>query len=254
MNDDGGDPCISIKNVSVAYHTEVVLDDISLDIEHKDFLAIIGPNGGGKTTLVKVLIGMLEPIAGTVSVLGTSPKRSRTKIGYVPQTAHYATGFPITAYEVVLMGRSGRRGLFHRFTKEDVKAAHEALGRVGMLAHRDRPFDHLSGGQRQRVIIARALANEPELLLLDEPNVGVDPAAKSELYTLLHELNESMTIVLVTHDLTAVSSHVKTIACINKRLYSHGGKEIPRETIAEMYHCPVELIAHGVPHRVLEEH
>lgn len=252
MND--AEAVVALRNISVAYDDEVVLEDVSLDVCRYDFMGIIGPNGGGKTTLLNVMTGMLHPQKGSVKVFGQHPAHVRTRIGYVPQTSHYAMGIPVTVIDVVLMGRYGKRGLLRRFGKDDVAAADEALHRVGMERYRNRTFDHLSGGQRQRVIIARALATNPDLLLLDEPNVGVDSDAKAELFELLHMLNKTMTIVIVTHDLTAVSAHIDKIACVNKRLYYHGDKEIRKETIEELYHCPVELIAHGVPHRVLEEH
>ncbi len=248
------EPIVSMRNISVAYDEEIVLENVSLDVHKRDFLGIIGPNGGGKTTLLNVMIGTLHPQKGTVTVFGDAPEHVRTRIGYVPQISHYAMGIPVTVLDVVLMGRYGKKGLLRRFGKDDTAAAEEALRRVGMERYRDRAFDHLSGGQRQRVIIARALVTSPELLLLDEPNVGVDSDAKTELFELLHRLNETMTIVIVTHDLTAVSAYIGKIACINKTLHYHGDKEIQKETIEQLYHCPVELIAHGVPHRVLEEH
>jgi len=247
-------PVVELRNISFAYDEEVVLNNVSLDVCRHDFMGIIGPNGGGKTTLLNIMIGSIRPQEGTVRVFGKEPEHVRTRIGYVPQTSHYAMGIPVTVFDVVLMGRYGKRGLLRRFNREDEAAAEEALGRVGMERYRNRAFDHLSGGQRQRVIIARALVTNPELLLLDEPNVGVDSDAKTELFELLHHLNKTMTIVIVTHDLTAVSAHIGKIACVNKTLYYHGDKEIKKETIEQLYHCPVELIAHGVPHRVLEEH
>ncbi len=254
MTHEQMEPVVSLRNVSLAYNEDVVLEDVSLDVHKLDFMGIIGPNGGGKTTLLKVMIGTLRPQKGKVEIFGGPPAHARTRIGYVPQTSHYAMGIPVTAFDVVLMGRYGKKGLFRRFDKDDATAADEALRRVSMDQHQNKAFDHLSGGQRQRVIIARALVNNPELLLLDEPNVGVDSAAKTELFELLHLLNKTMTIVIVTHDLTAISTYVSKIACINKTLHYHGDKEIKKETIDQLYHCPVELIAHGVPHRVLEEH
>lgn len=245
---------VSIEAVSVHLDERVVLEDVSLEILEGDFLGIIGPNGGGKTTLLKVILGLIKPSQGQVRVFGKKPAAARKWIGYLPQKSLFDQNFPITALETVMMGRYGKRGLLMRYTPEDYEAALSALAMVKMSLHANRMIGDLSGGQQQRVFLARALVSMPELLLLDEPSSGIDAAHLEEFYDLLGMLNEKMTIVMVSHDITAVSKYVKKIGCVNQRLYYHGSKELSAEDIEEAYRCPVELIAHGVPHRVLRTH
>ncbi|RZN49960.1 ABC transporter ATP-binding protein [archaeon] len=245
---------VDIRNVWVSYGEHIVLKDITLCVEENDFLGIIGPNGGGKTTLLKTITGEISPLRGSVRIFGNHPRKEKRHIGYVPQYSHHIEGFPATVFEVARMGRYANKGLLRQFDEDDAEATMQALERVGMARYSDTQISKLSGGQRQRVFIARALVNEPSLLLLDEPNVGIDSTMQREFYSLLHDLNDSLTILFVTHDLSVVSRHVKNIACVNKTLYYHGNKEIKREDLERVYNCPIELIAHGVPHRVLEEH
>ena len=245
---------VRLEDVWTYYDGVPVLEEINLSIEQDDFLGIIGPNGGGKTTLLKVILGLVKPRRGEVSVLGSTPERGRKSIGYVPQYNLFDRDFPVSVWDVVLMGRQGQTGLFRRYSEEDKRLAVQALQRVEMFGFKDRQMGRLSGGEQQRVFIARALVAEPKLLLLDEPTASVDATMRAEFYELLKELNKSMTIVLVSHDMSAVSIYVETIACLNRRLYYHGSKEIPTEDIEATYGCPVAMIAHGVPHRVLQEH
>jgi zinc transport system ATP-binding protein len=245
---------VEIKGVNVYYDSIKVLEDIDLTVREKDFLGIIGPNGGGKSTLLKVMMGLIKPNTGDVKVFGNTPKKSRRYIGYVPQYSHFDMNFPISVWEVVLTGRLAHAGLFKRYNEEDKKAAVEALEKVDMLKYRERQIGNLSGGQRQRVFIARALVSRPKLLLLDEPTKGIDPVMQAGLYELLKELNSEMAVVMVSHDISAVSVHVNKIACLNKKLHYHDSKELSAHDLEATYQCPVELIAHGVPHRVLKEH
>jgi len=232
-----------------------VLEAINLSIESNDFLGIIGPNGGGKTTLLKVIMGLIKPSRGRVTVLGMSPERGRKYIGYISQVNLFDHDFPISVFEVVLMGRYNKSGLFQRYSEEDRKAAIKALKTVEMLDYKDRQVGKLSGGEQQRVFIARALVTNPELLLLDEPTASIDTNMQAEFYELLDKLKESMAIVLVSHDISAVSIYVNKIACLNRQLFYHGSKEVSAEELEKAYHCPIQLIAHGtVPHRVLREH
>lgn len=244
-------PAIELRGVTAGYRRDrPVIDDIDLAVERNDFLAVIGPNGGGKTTLLKVMLGLLLPWEGTVSVMGRPPASSRGCIGYVPQVLPEET-FPITVMDVVLMGRLKNARRPGRFGPADREAAAGNLERldVGDLAGAD--MNSLSGGQKQRVLIARALAGEPLILLLDEPVASVDHETQESFFNLLADLNRTMTVVLVTHDVGAVSSHVKNIACINRLLVSHG-ETISSESVARAYGCPFDLISHGgVPHRVL---
>ena len=246
---------VKLENVWVYNDGILVLEAINLSIESNDFLGIIGPNGGGKTTLLKVILGLVKPNRGKITVLGMPPERGRKYIGYISQFNLFDHDFPISVFEVVLMGRYNKSGLFHRYSEEDRKATTEALKTVEMLGYKDRQVGKLSGGEQQRVFIARALVTNPQLLLLDEPTASIDPNMQAEFYELLDKLKEEMAIVLVSHDISAVSIYVNEIACLNHQLFYHGSKEVSAEELEKAYRCPVQLIAHGtVPHRVLKEH
>jgi len=246
---------VTLEDVWVHYNGTPVLEGVSLSVEANDFLGVIGPNGGGKTTLLKVVLGLVAPSHGRVLVLGKPPERSRNRIGYVPQYNLFDREFPISVWEVVLMGRYGRTGLMKRYDNVDREHAREALQKVGMLEQGDRQIGSLSGGEQQRVFIARALVSEPGLLLLDEPTASVDSTMQTEFYELLEQLKQKMAIVLVSHDIGTVSIFVNKIACLNRQLFYHGSTEISAEVLEATYKCPVQMIAHGaVPHRVLKEH
>ena len=248
-------PLVKIKDLYAGYNHETVLFDIDLTIEKGDFIGLIGPNGGGKTTLLKVMLGLIKPQRGTVQVMGDSPERGRSHIGYVPQLAEYDATFPISVRDVVRMGRLSNQRLFKPYSKEDDVIVSERLAWVDMLEHQDRALRELSGGQRQRVYIARALTTDPKLLVLDEPTISVDIEASALIYDLLYRINQGgVTVFLVTHDLNVISSYVKTIGCLNRRLHYHGEKQVTDEMLRATYGCPVDLIAHGLPHRVLAEH
>ncbi|MFX0194989.1 MAG: metal ABC transporter ATP-binding protein [Candidatus Hodarchaeota archaeon] len=245
---------IRLIDVWVYYGEIPTLEAITLSVKQQDFLGIIGPNGGGKTTLLKVLLGLVKPSRGTITVLGGPPEQTRKYVGYVPQYTLFDPEFPISAWDVVLMGRLGRTCRFRRYTKEDRRITRHMLQFVEMEEFRDHPLAKLSGGQKQRVLIARALVTEPKLLLLDEPTANIDPEMQTHIYDLLHELNEKIPIILVSHDIGALSEHVNKIACLNQRLFYHNSKELTEEMLQGAYSCAVQLIAHGIPHRVLKEH
>jgi len=253
-------PIVEINNVDFAYNRERILQDVNLDIRQGDFIAMIGPNGGGKTTLLKLILGLLKPEKGTIHVMGKSALKAAPGIGYVPQNVHINSSFPITALDVVLMGKLDPKRRWTRNSAADRREAIAALDRLQMAAHAENRISTLSGGQRQRVFIARALVTRPELLLLDEPTAGIDTKGQAEFFTLLKELNREITILVVSHDLLAISRHVKSVACVNRRLHYHNQAEITGEMLETMYSCtveevcPVELVAHGLPHRVLKEH
>ena len=243
-----------LDNVSVRYGSVTALENVNFRLLPLDFVSVIGPNGGGKTTFLKVLLGLLSPQKGTVRVLGKDPAVSRQAIGYVPQQVSIDKQFPISVWDVTLMGRLGKERLPKKYSDEDREFAADALQKVKLYDLRDRQIGKLSGGQQQRVLIARALVTNPELLLLDEPTASVDSEIKQDIYELLVELNEKLTIVMVSHDIGVVSSYTKTIACLNRTLVYHDEKDITPEMLATTYQCPVDLIAHGVPHRVLATH
>ncbi|MCG6909414.1 MAG: ABC transporter ATP-binding protein [Deltaproteobacteria bacterium] len=252
-------PIVEIKDLDFAYNGDLVLQDVNLSIRQPDFMAVIGPNGGGKTTLLKLILGLLKPDRGTVSVDGMHPRKAAARIGYVPQDFQINATFPITALDVVLMGTldpMNRRPL----QSANRRKALEALDQMEMAAYADRKIGLLSGGQRQRVFIARALVTRPKLLLLDEPTTSIDTRGQADFYRLLSELNREITIMIVSHDLLVVSRYVKSVACVNKRLHHHNQPEITGDMLETMYPCtveevcPVELVAHGLPHRVLMDH
>ena len=251
---------IEIKDLDFAYNGEAVLKDVNLTIWQKDFVAIIGPNGAGKTTLLKLVLGLLTPAKGTVRVDGKSPQEASPCIGYVPQDVHTNRSFPITAIDVVLMGKLDPKKRLSRRSVANRSDALAALERMEMATYADRKIGLLSGGQRQRVFIARALVARPKLLLLDEPTASIDTKGQADFYRLLKELNQDITVLVVSHDLLVISRYVKSVACVNKKLHYHDQAEITGEMMEAMYPCtvedvcPVELVAHGLPHRVLAEH
>ncbi len=251
---------IELKSLDFAYNGEVVLEDVNLSARQKDFVAIIGPNRGGKTTLLKLILGLLTPAKGTVRVDGKSPQEASPCIGYVPQDVHMNRSFPITATDVVLMGKLDPKKRLSRRSAVNRREAMAALERMEMAAHADRKIGMLSGGQRQRVFIARALITKPKLLILDEPTASIDTKGQADFYRLLKELNQDITVLVVSHDLLVVSRYVKSVACVNKKLHYHDQAEITGEMLETMYTCtvedvcPVELVAHGLPHRVLTDH
>ena len=251
---------IEIKSLDFAYNGEAVLKDVNLTVRQKDFIAIIGPNGGGKTTLLKLMLGLLSPVKGTVHVDGKLPQEASHCIGYVPQNVHLNQSFPITAIDVVLMGKLDPQKRSSRRSATNRRDALEALERMEMAAYADKKIGTLSGGQRQRVFIARALVAKPKLLLLDEPTASIDTKGQADFYRFLRELNQDITVLVVSHDLLVVSRYVKSVACVNKKLHYHDHAEITGEMLETMYACtveevcPVELVAHGLPHRVLMDH
>ena len=204
----------------------------------------ISPNGGGKTTLIKLALGLLTPAQGSIRVLGTRPDLARSRIGYVPQAMDFDRDLPISVLDLVLMGRLSRRSLIGRYRPEDKDAAWRALESVEVADLAHRPLSDLSGGQRQRVFIARALATEPEILMLDEPTASVDSQAERDIYELLRELNRQMTIILVTHDLGFISSYVNKVACVNREVALHPTEDITGETILMTYNRSVNMIQH----------
>lgn len=247
-------PVLSIRNLSAGYEQETILQDVNLEVYNGDFIGLIGPNGGGKSTLLKVILGLLPAQSGQVTILGQDVRHGRHTIGYVPQFVESDRAFPISVWDTVRMGLLTGWNLFHRLSNQEKGQIEAALAEVGMLNLRQSAMGELSGGQRQRVFIARALVANPKILLLDEPTASVDPNVTKDIYELLSQLNQKMAIVLVSHDMMAVSSFTKTIACLNRKLVYHNSKELSAEMLNSVYGCPVDLIAHGIPHRVLAAH
>ena len=242
---------VELRDVSFAFGGMPVLRHVDFELVEGDFVGIIGPNAGGKTTLLRLILGLLEPDSGSVRVFGEPPKAARGSIGYVPQYASFDRFFPIRVHRAVAMGALGRTGL----PGSDVDAAvARALERVELVGVADRQIGQLSGGQLQRVLIARALVADPRLLLLDEPTASVDTRIGRSVHELLEDLARDITVVLVSHDIGVISRHVRTIACLNVEMHYHRSKELTPDMVEAAYGCPVDLLAHGHPHRVLEHH
>ena len=238
------DKVISIEGVSFAYDHRPVLSDINLTVEPKDYMAVVGPNGGGKTTLLRLILGSLKAERGKVRVFGLPPAKARHMVGYVPQHGVFDPDFPVSALEVVLMGRLERRAFFPRYKREDYAAVQEAMGLLGVDNLGEYRYGDLSGGQKQRVLIARALVAKPKLLILDEPTASVDSRVEQDVYELLSRLNEEITILIVSHDLGFVSAYVNKVACLNQWLAVHKTEEITSEVLAGLYRSSVEMIQH----------
>ena len=245
---------IEIEDLWFSIEGRVILKDINLKIRKGDFLGIIGPNGGGKTTLLKIMLGLLKPQRGTIRILGDNPQKVSHRLGYVPQDTDFNRRFPISVMEMVLMGRMFHSRLGRRYKRDDRLKVEKILKQTGIWNLRDMPLGKLSGGQRQRAFIARALVSDPEILFLDEPTSHTDLDFEIGLYEILNEFNKRMTIVIITHDIGVISSYVKSVACLNRELIYHSHKEITKEMMEMAYRCPVELVAHGIPHRVLKSH
>jgi len=237
-------PVIELDHVHFAFDGNLVLEDITLSVKEGDFLGVVGPNGSGKTTLLKIILGLLDPVRGKVRVFGQSPERSRHHVGYVPQHAELDASFPISVMDVVLIGRLGHAPLLGRYRKSDRDAAEKAMKEAEILELADRRFGTLSGGQKQRVLLARALVGNPELLLLDEPTASVDGSVEQDIYHLFKKLNETVTIVLVSHDIGFISAYVNKVACVNKRLVCNPAEHVTGDVIEACYSGPVRILQH----------
>ena len=247
-------PVIEVADLWFSYNGVPVLENVEMTVNAGDFLAVIGPNGGGKSTFLKLLLGLLEPNRGRIRVFGLPPKKAAPRIGYVPQDTGVNRSVPVSVMHVVLMGRMKGGGGWSRFSKEDQAVAEEALERVDMLKYSRRRMNELSGGQRQRVLVARAMVSSPEMLFLDEPTSSVDTKGQTEFYEFLRELNKTVTILVVSHDIMVLSGYIKSVACVSRNVHFHDRPEVTGQMLKEAYQCPVELIAHGLPHRVLPLH
>jgi zinc transport system ATP-binding protein len=236
-------PAIECEQVSFSYGELPILTNVSFTVQRLDAVALVGPNGGGKSTLLKLILGLITPQSGTIKVLGVTPHQARQKIGYMPQHLQYDPSFPVSVMDVVLMGRAGSTGL-GRYSAEDRRIALQAMAELAVDGLAPRPFNSLSGGQRQRILIARALACEPEILLLDEPTANVDPGVELQFFEILKRLANRVTVLTVSHDLGFVSQMVSRVFCVNRQVKIHPTSELTGEIIHEMYGGDVRMVRH----------
>ena len=242
-------PIIEIKNLSAGYDGRNVLHDINLTVYKQDFLGIIGPNGGGKTTLMKCILGLLKPTGGEIIF------HCKPSLGYLPQYNNIDRKFPISVEEVILSGLSVQKSLTARFTPEEKEKSRQVIARMGLEGLEHRAIGQLSGGQLQRALLGRAIISDPSVLILDEPNTYIDKRFEARLYELLTEINKECAIILVSHDIGTVLQQVKSIACVNETLDYHPDTGITTEWLEKNFNCPIELLGHGtLPHRILGEH
>jgi zinc transport system ATP-binding protein len=237
-------PAIALEAVSFAYDGVPVLEEVSLEVAEGEFLGLVGPNGSGKSTLLRIVLGLLTPDSGRVRVLGLPPARARRALGYVPQFAAFRRDFPVTVEKTVLLGRLGKTRAVFGYGAKDRAVARRAMEEAGVGELYQRPIGTLSGGQLQRVLVARALACEPRILLLDEPTANIDLRAEGDIFGLLKALSARMTIVLVSHDISFISQYVTRVACLNRTLICHTTAPVPGELIEQLYGAPVRMIRH----------
>ena len=237
-------PVIDIEKVSFAYDGIPVIDDVSLAIQEEEFIGLIGPNAGGKTTLVKLILGLLHPDSGTIRVLDHAPEKSRTRIGYVPQHPLLNRNFPVSVSDAVLMGSISARNYFGSYNAGQRKAARQIMEILNLEGVAGKPLGNLSGGQLQRVWLARALCGNPEILVLDEPTANIDVQAEEDIFALLKQYNSHITILVVSHDIAFISSYVHRVACLNRTLICHDVESITGKTVEELYGGQVSMIHH----------
>ena len=246
---------IQINRVSAGYEGKNVLSKVDLKVYERDFLGIIGPNGGGKTTLIKCILGLHRPNEGNIRFYKAGKEVSEINMGYLPQYNTIDRKFPISVYEVVLSGLSKQKALLSRYNAKHHEQTRRIIARMGLEGLENRSIGELSGGQLQRTLLGRALVSNPEVVILDEPNTYIDKRFEAKLYSLLEEINRERAIILVSHDIGTVLKNVKTIACVNETVHYHPHTEVPSEWLEEHFGCPIEMLGHGsFPHRVLKCH
>jgi zinc transport system ATP-binding protein len=243
---------LEMSDLSASYGTSTVLKDINFSVEENDFIGVIGPNGGGKTTLLKIILGLLKPAKGRI--VFNDNLLTGNQIGYLPQISTGDSNYPVTVTDIILSGLMMRKGVISRMTTEDRKKAATVIEDLGLEGFAKSTINELSGGQMQRVFLGRAIIGDPNLLLLDEPGNFVDFTFENDFYEKLKELNKRMAILMVSHDVGTISAHIKSFACVNRSLHYHPSSEISNEDLLA-YGCPIQVIAHGpVPHTVLKTH
>lgn len=244
---------LEIDNITAGYNGEVIINNARFSVFEKDFIGIIGPNGGGKTTLIKVILGLIKPFSGQIKYYSGN-KNNDQLIGYLPQVQYIDKKFPISVRDVVLSGLMSKNRMIKRFTKEEKRKADEEMEKMGILGIKKKPIGELSGGQLQRAFLCRSIISSPRLLILDEPNNNVDNKFESDLYKILSELNKTIAIMMVSHDIGIISTYIKTIVCVNRDVHYHKSNIINEDQL-RAYNCPIQLITHGeIPHTVLKTH
>lgn len=243
---------LEMRSLSASYDSDIVLEDIDFYVNENDFIGVIGPNGGGKTTLLKIILGLIKPVKGRIDY--NSSIINSNSIGYLPQISTGDANYPVTVTDVILSGMMIRKRIISRMSAIDKKRAGEVIEELGLSGMENSSLTELSGGQLQRVFLGRAIIGNPKLLLLDEPGNFVDSTFENDFYGKLKDLNSKMAILMVSHDIGMISSHVKSYACVNRKLHYHPSSEISNEQLLA-YGCPIQLITHGeVPHTVLKSH
>ena len=248
-------PIIQISDLYAAYEEKTVLSHVDLTVYERDFLGIIGPNGGGKTTLIKSILGLHQPQKGKIHFYKNGKEVPEINMGYLPQYNNIDKKFPISVYEVILSGLSKQKSIFQRYSNEQHELVRQMIIQMGLEGMDKRSIGELSGGQLQRALLGRALVSNPEVIILDEPNTYIDKRFEAKLYSLLEEINKERAIILVSHDIGTILKNVKTIACVNETVHYHPHTEVPTEWLEEHFGCPIEMLGHGTfPHRVLKCH
>lgn len=248
-------PIIKLTDIEVRYDSKTVLENVSLTIYEKDFLGIIGPNGGGKTTLVKTILGLKGIHHGNIQYFKNNQPVNHIGIGYLPQYNQIDKKFPISVFDVILSGLEDKHSIWRRTTSEQKDRVTEMVRRMGLEGLEKHPIGNLSGGQAQRALLGRAIISEPDVVILDEPNTYIDKRFEAQLYELLDEINHTSAIILISHDVESVIQNVKNIACVNHRLDYHAQEEITEEWLQSKISCPIDLLGDGdMPHRVLKQH
>lgn len=246
---------IRINGLCAGYNGKNILSHVDLNVYERDFLGVIGPNGGGKTTLVKCILGLHQPNEGEIRFYKNGQEVHDINMGYLPQYNNIDRKFPISVYEVVLSGLSKQKSIFRKYSSNQHDAVRQIISRMGLEGLEDHAIGALSGGQLQRALLGRALVSNPEVVILDEPDTYIDKRFETKLYSLLEEINKERAIILVSHDIGTVLKNVKTIACVNETVHYHPHTEVPTEWLEEHFGCPIEMLGHGTfPHRVLKCH
>jgi len=244
---------LEVESLNFSYSSLPILEDITFKLEHRDFCAVLGPNGGGKTTLAKLICGIIKPQSGTIKINGKDYRHSNSVIGYIPQNIMGFEGFPASCLDIVMSGNVNKSKWGFLYSSDLKNKALEKMELLKIQDLADKKFSDLSGGQKQRVLISRALLSEPNILILDEPTSSIDMENRKKLYQILLELNKDITIILISHDISIVLQYVKSVCCVNKRLFYHPSPDINQEMLLKTYQCPVEIISSHTHYRPLSE-